>query len=227
MNQSEFNNLTGVDFRGMSKKELKSIIQQQAKSANSRYQNIKGRSDTSKEATSKVDRSGGRFSVQGKTTHKALVEEAKRIQNFNREPTSNIRGAVQAAEQIEKTYNEGKSIKQSVREYIKGEKKRVTSEKGKRLSKKQRERIERVGKKLKKELQEKVKKSWQDFTKGDFEPGDAGEDFKEETPQKSPIDEEGKSFEQMQEEYYTNQKAEDESPLVNVNDQTDEDSVFI
>lgn len=233
MKQEDFNNLGPLDFRNMTKSELKDLVKEQAASANRRYQNIKGRRDTSKAATAKVARSGGRFSVKGKTTHKELWKEAVRIQEFNRQPESNVRGAVQAAEQIEGSFNDGKSVKQSVKEYTRQLKKEAEKAKGKKLSKKELTKVKQAGRKYEKELRQKINKSWKDFVKGDYELGDTGDDFKPpKGPDKSPID--GDDFVQMQMEYYTSKYQEERaastdssSPFENVNDQTDEDSPFI
>lgn len=236
MNANDFNNLTGRDFANMTKKELRALVSAQASSANRRYQNIKARKDTSKEAVAKVDRSGGRFGVNNKATHKELWAEAKRIQDFNRNPTSNVRGAVQAAEQFERTSNDGKTIKETVRDMVAAAKKEAEKAKGRKLSKTQRKNIERQGRKFEKALREEQKKKWNEFVKSkgyndkDLELGDSGEDYKQEKPDKSPVDD-GNGFEQMQLDYYAEKQREElesqNSPFINVNDETDEDSPFI
>lgn len=229
MKATDFNNLTGLDFRNMTKAELRALVSDQGARANVRYQNIKSRPDTSKEATAKVDRSGGRFSTKGKTTHKALVMEAKRIQEFNRNPAGNVRGAKQAAEQIEGT-TIGKAVKDIVKEEVKERKKSTQKKRGKKLSKKEHKKIEKEGKKLEKELRERVKQEWNKYTKSkqqegfeegaDYDVGDTGSD-------KDLQDEINKTQSttdiiEGQEAFYLDQENKKDSPFTNVNDSFDE-----
>lgn len=160
MKSVEFNRLTGQQLDALDDVSLKQLVKVQGNMANKRYQNIKSDPDAAKNAVSKVDRTGGRFSVKNKT-HSQLVKEAKRIQNFNKSKTGTVKGAKAVTSATQKAAT-GQSAKEAQKKTEKGYKKAKVKEaeakKGKKLSKKERKAIEKKAKEYGKKAAAKVKK---------------------------------------------------------------------
>lgn len=147
MTLSEFNELSTTQLMHLSTPELKSLVSTMGSRLNKRISNLKYAEGANKSAYEKVQESGGKFSVKGKS-RKELMYEAKREQGFYRMKGSTVSGAKKIYKSMEKAMGSDK------KKYMKKEKKKAKKE-GRKFNRRQ----------VSKEYDKRVGKAWDDFKK--------------------------------------------------------------
>ena len=147
MKLSEFNELSTTQLMHLSTPELKSLVSQMGGRLNKRISNLKYAEGANKSAYEKVQESGGKFSVKGKS-RKELLYEAKREQGFYRMKGSTVSGAKKIYKSMEKAMGSDK------KKFMKKEKKKAKKE-GRKFNRRQ----------ASKEYDQRVGKAWDDFKK--------------------------------------------------------------
>lgn len=171
MKLSDFQNLTTEQLESMSVQDLKKLVSDKGKTLNKRISNIKYTKSANKSAVLSVEKSGGKFSVKGKTSKRALIAEAKREQHFMSLKSSTVSrakaiqeaGASKVAGMTSKEYSKAKAS-----EYKKAltDEKKAKSKTGK-LTKVQKKSISKkvaeYAKRVKKEYDTNIGEAWDSF----------------------------------------------------------------
>lgn len=147
MTLQDFNNLTTTQLMHLSTPELKSLVSTMGGRLNKRIVNLKYAQGANKSAYEKVQESGGKFSVKGKS-RKDLMYEAKREQDFYRMKGSTVSGAKKIYKNMEKAMGSDK------KKYMREEKKKAKKE-GRKFNRNQ----------ASKNYDKRVGKAWNDFKK--------------------------------------------------------------
>lgn len=147
MTLSEFNELSTTQLMHLTTPELKSLVSQMGGRLNKRISNLKYAMGANKYALEKVQKSGGKFTVKGKS-RKELMYEAKREQNFYRMKGSTVSGAKSIYHNMEKAMGTDK------KKHMRKAKKQAKKE-GRAFNKNQ----------TSKDYDERVGKAWKDFKK--------------------------------------------------------------
>lgn len=147
MTLQDFNELSTTQLMHLSTPELKSLVSTMGSRLNKRLVNLKYAHGANKYSLEKVEKSGGKFSVKGKS-RKDLMYEAKREQSFYRMKGSTVSGAKSIYHNMEKAMGTDK------KKYMRKQKKEAKKE-GKEFNKNQES----------KDYDERVGKAWEDFKK--------------------------------------------------------------
>lgn len=101
MKLSDLMKLSTSQLESMSVSDLRSSAKSAAQALNRRYVNIKYNARTSKQAVRYMEKTGGRFSLRGKSNKNALILEVKRMQTFFKKESSTVKGAREEQRKIE------------------------------------------------------------------------------------------------------------------------------
>lgn len=171
MTIEDFINLSYEDLKKLDTDTLKKLVSEKGKSLNKRIRRIERTPEASQVSVEGVRKTGGTFSVKGKT-RKQLLAEARREQRFAKGKASTVQSARTFKEEMQRA-GAGMTAKEygikKRDEYIKKETKKIRDKTGKKPTRTQKkaisEKARSVEEKAKKELDEKVSDYWEEFHK--------------------------------------------------------------